>query len=121
MEAGSAIFNVKLKNPCNYPIRVVVPKYASFESERPLDKHLEIGQTKDVLNTDCMYCVPCFSRTTGYGRLREVLREDYTMTIVANGRETTFNSEQFLEIVKHAKKHYSSQWVIDDPSLCPTP
>jgi hypothetical protein len=84
---------------------------------------VNVGEIVRTLGISCIFCVGGYIPASGYALLEEKLLEDYMLAIHANGQECTFNSVQFLKIIKRAT-HIPGKgdyWLINDTSLCPKP
>jgi hypothetical protein len=112
----SPVYLVQFQNACNYPVQVVVPKYADFE---PLNQSLNTGDNELILRHYCDDNHVFFA--SDYKKLQKCLPDDYLFTISANKQQRTLNNVQLLDILKHIKRGSDSKnfWRIKDPSLCP--
>lgn len=110
------VYIVQFQNACDYPVQVVVPKYAYFE---PLNQSLNTGDNVLILRHVCNDNHVFFD--SDYKKLQKCLPDDYLFTISANEQQRTLNNVQLLDTLKHIKRSSDSTnfWRINNASLCP--
>jgi hypothetical protein len=118
-------FGAELINVCDRPIQVLAPRYANGkEGWKPLDTHLDVGESVNVLalvcHTDSGFFHPSVL-DSAIEKLERCAADDYILEIRSNGNQRSLNWNQLIEVLKRSKLDESGWniWTIADPSLCP--
>lgn len=117
-------YTVFLKNTCDYPIDVSVPKKHRVFSSSEKD-YLNPGEEVAVITLICTDASRLFTiRTSSWaiGAMSSCLQNDYKLTITGEGKERILDGQQVLDAMKRAE--YTGEkihfwWTISDPTLCP--
>jgi hypothetical protein len=120
-----ARYTIMLKNACDYPIDVSVPKYVEHfvRGQIVTENHLDPGEKMIVMAIYCADVSGFFTiKTSSWASSTMCLPDDYKLTITAEDKERSLDKQQLLNTIKRAEYNGKSvyyDWTISNPSLCP--